>query len=408
MEIFKYISNSLYGIEGTSFSPSPTSCEIVNFAQRIGVSDYEEINLPFAPYVGRYFIQNGVLTRQPVPTSLSTFNLVNTTNYRGSIGFWANGNQIISHVGAGQFQLSIDDGITWSNLPTANVAGIVGNTSSSLKNNFYHNRLIGAGNTSNVFAYLDSQNWVYRTMPGNNTWNAVYISTIGPIQTVAVGYGVMAYLGAGENWGLGPIDANRNWKALVGAWDNWIALDEGGTITKSVVPWTNWSTPQQLFTIGVWNVDLAVIQGNQDYRFVAVGYSFSNATAELYISNSFRYFLDPSNISWSKINIPNGRWFKINNKSSTFWTAVTSPTNTIYITEDPDNNTSQNRALVSSDFGESWNVISLPTQNGAKGSIMYADKISHTSPYVRWFVSNGKSFPNQPPPKLYSGQAILP
>lgn len=407
MEIFKYIGNSLYGIEGTSFSPSPTSCQIVNFAQRIGISDYEEINLPFAPYFGRYFIQNGILTRQPVPTSLSTFNLVNTTNYRGSIGFWANGNQIISHVGAGQFQLSINNGITWSNLATANVAGIAGYISSSLKNNFYENMLVGTSNL-NSWAYFSNPNWFVGNMPGNNTWNAVYRSRIGPIRIAAVGYGVMAYNSVGETWATSPIDANRDWKALVGVSDNWIALDTGGTITKSVVPWTTWSTPQQLFTIGVWNVDLDVIQGSQGYRFVAVGYSVSNATAELYISNVVPNNNAPNNISWSKINIPNGRWFKINNKSSTFW-ALATPSNTIYITEDPNNNTSQNRALVSSDFGESWNVISLPTQiPAAKGSIMYADKISSASPYIRWFVSNGIDFPGQPPPKLYSGQAILP
>ena len=407
MEIFKYIGNSLYGIEGTSFLPSPTSCQIVNFAQRIGISDYEEINLPFAPYFGKYFIQNGVLTRQPVPTSLSTFNLVNTTNYRGSIGFWANGNQIISHVGAGQFQLSINNGITWSNLASANVAGIAGYISSSLKNNFYENLLVGTSNL-NSRAFYNNPNWFVGNMPGNHTWNAVYRSRIGPIQTAAVGYGVMAYLGAGDSWGLSPIDANGDWKALVGAWDNWIALDYNGRISKSVVPWTNWSTPQQLFSIGAWNVDLDVIKGSQGYRFIAVGYSLSNATAELYISNVVPNNNAPNNISWSKINIPNGRWFKINNKSSSFWIDNT-PTNTIYITEDPDNNTSQNRALVSSDLGESWDVISLPTQiPAAKGSIMYADKISNTSPYIRWFVSNGIDFPGQPPPKLYSGQAILP
>ena len=414
MDIFKYINNNLYGIEGTSFPASPTNCQIVNFAQRIGIVDYEEINLPFAPYFGKYFVENGVLTRQPVPTSLSTFNLVNTTNYLGSIGFWSNGDQLVSHVGAGQFQLSINRGITWSNLPTANVAGIAGNISSSLKNNFYSNILVGAGNF-NSRAYLSSMSWIIGSMPGNNTWNAVYRSTIGPIQiaaigTAGIGNGAFAFLGAGDSWNLRTIPIG-DWRALAAAWSNWIALDYNGRITKSEVPWDNWSSPQQLFSVGAWNVDLDVVQNAEGYRFVAVGYSLSNATAELYISNSISHnypTININNISWSKINIPDGRWFKINNKSSTFLaSATTTTTNVIYITEDPDNNSSQNRALVSSDLGESWNVINLPTQNGAKGSIMYADKISNTSPYIRWFVSNGKNFTNQPIPKLYSGAAIL-
>lgn len=404
MELFQKVGNNIYGVNGTSFGTSLSHCQVVDYLYQLGFKDNEQIKLNIEQYTGVFTLQNQSLIRY-FPSYLSTFNQISSPTFRGSIGFYANGNQIISHVGAGQFQLSTNNGLTWSNLASANVAGIAGVISSSLKNNFHFNLIVGSSNL-NSFAYYNNGSWVIGNMPGNTFWNAVYRSYIGPIQTVAVGYGLGAYLGAGNSWYTTPISNNGDWRALAAAWDNWIALDYGGRITKSTVPWASWSTPEQLFTAGAWNVDLDVIRGSQGYRFVAVGYSLSNATAELYISNLLpnNSFYDINNISWSKINIPNGRWFKINNKSS----VSNRPTDIIYITEDPDDNSSQNRALVSWNLGENWQVINLPTNNGSKGSFMCLDKSDLFAPtYMRWLVTNGQDFAGKPVPNLYSGVALI-
>jgi len=409
VNLFQKIGNNIYGINGTSFGTTLNNCQVVDYLYQLGFKDNEQIKLDIEQYTGVFTLKDQSLVKY-FPSHLFIFNPVSSPTFGGGITFWANGNQVISHRGAGKFQRSSDRGATWVNLPDANVAGVAGNISSSLKNNYNVGRLVGVGNI-NSRAYYESPSWVYGNMPGNNYWNAVTLASTGPLQTLAVGYDAAAILGAGNQYFLRPIPLG-DWKAVVGGlpWDNWIALDTAGRITKTTIPATTWSSPEQLFTAGgYYNPDLALIQGTQDTRYIAVGYNAADSSAELYVSTLVPNNNVPSyninNLSWKKINIPNGRWFKIANTSST----SDRKTDVIYITEDPDNNQSQNRALVSWDCGENWGVVQLPTENGAKGSIMYLEKSSiFGTAYMRWFVSNGLNHAGYViPPKLYSGVSLI-
>jgi len=407
VNLFQKIGNTIYGINGTSFGTTLNNCQVVDYLYQLGFKDNEQIKLDIEQYTGVFVLKDQSLVKY-FPSHLSIFNPVSSPTFGGGITFWANGNQVVSHRGAGKFQLSSNRGATWSNLPDANVAGVAGNISSSLKNNYNNGRLVGTSNL-NSWAYYSNPSWFYGNMPGNAYWNAVTLAPTGPTQTLAVGYDVAAILGVGGF--LSRSIPLGDWRAVMGGlgWDNWIALDTAGRITKTTIPATTWSSPEQLFTAGgYYNPDLALIEGTQGTRYIAVGYNAANPSAELYISTLVPNDQAPSyniiNLSWKKINIPNGRWFKIANTSSS---ERERKTDVIYITEDPDNNQSQNRALVSWDCGENWGVVQLPTENGAKGSIMYLEK-TLTPGYMRWFVSNGLNHAGYViPPKLYSGVSLI-
>jgi hypothetical protein len=301
------------------------------------------------------------------------------------------------------------------------------NFSATYKNAYYDKQL-AAGE---AFAAYNGVAWSQQSLPPNPPFNQTYVGAVTksltkPSDIMLVGNCAFMYTGwfAGAKSTM-PVSGTTPYEAVAGGIpnNNWMALDMFGRTTTLISTGYNsqsvWTTPKQLFSKGpggdliTWGGDLAIIQSSSlaSSRYVAVGYKISTdqGAAELYVSSlipdSQITNYNMNNLSWKKIAIPNGAWFKIANTAS----AIDRKTNIAYITENPDQtNVAQNRALVTSDFGESWDIINLPSDNGSKGSFLYLNKSTiNGQPTMQWFVSNGRNRAGEPPARLYSGARFL-